>query len=300
MILLAVSGGIDSMYMAYKAIEQSRDFAVAHCNFTLREEESDGDERFVQDWCLEHGVRFFSRRFDTSAYAAEHGISIEMAARELRYGWFAELCQEKGFDAVAVAHNANDNAETLMLNLLRGTGSRGLRGMGAVSDREEGLTILRPLLSITREEIKTWMLENGHGWREDRTNAMSEYKRNKIRNEVFPVFAQINPSFIQTLNRDMEHFTEADSIVEDYFLECLSGLDCGEKLENGLSIPRLMALKHWKYILWRILEPYRLSRETFDKLTALLESGRTVSGKVFQSPTHLIEIHKKRIYASPR
>ena len=131
-ILLAVSGGIDSMYLANRAPElfPGARFAVAHCNFTLRGAESDGDEAFVRDWCAAHALDCFVQRFDTAAYATEHGVSIEMAARELRYAWFARLCREKGFDAVAVAHNADDNAETMLLNLLRGTGTRGLRGMG--------------------------------------------------------------------------------------------------------------------------------------------------------------------------
>ena len=131
-ILLAVSGGIDSMYLANRAPElfPGARFAVAHCNFTLRGAESDGDEQFVRDWCAAHGLDCFVRCFETAAYAAEHGVSIEMAARELRYAWFAELCRAEGFAAVAVAHNADDNAETMLLNLLRGTGTRGLRGMG--------------------------------------------------------------------------------------------------------------------------------------------------------------------------
>ena len=134
-LLLAVSGGIDSMCMAdlFLHAEPSVPFAVAHCNFRLRGEESDGDEALVRGWAEENGVRFFSTAFDTEAYADEHGISIEMAARDLRYGWFAELCREHGFAGVAVAHNANDNAETLMLNLLRGSGMKGLTGMSAVS-----------------------------------------------------------------------------------------------------------------------------------------------------------------------
>ena len=293
MILLAVSGGIDSMYMAYKAIEQSQEFAVAHCNFGLRGEESDGDEQFVRDWCGERGVRCFVKRFETASYAAEHGISIEMAARDLRYAWFAELCREHGFKGVAVAHNANDNAETLILNLLRGTGSRGIRGMGDSDGK------IRPLLKTTREEIRSWMISRGYSWREDRTNADSVYKRNLIRNEVFPLFARINPSFIQTLGRDMAHFAEVDDIAEDYFREAVEKLGC-DLSDPVVNIPLLKSFKHWKYILWRILEPYNLSEETFGKLIALLESDRTISGKVFQSPGHLVEIHRKSLSVAKR
>lgn len=310
MILLAVSGGIDSMYMANRAIEQSREFAVAHCNFRLRGEESDGDEAFVRDWCSKHDIRLFVKHFDTSGYAASHGVSIEMAARELRYVWFAELCFEEGFEAVAVAHNANDNAETLLLNMLRGTGAKGLRGMAPSSTRSAAsrdagrvfprFEIRRPLLGISREEIKAWMAGHGHDWREDSTNALNDCKRNIIRNDVFPVLARINPSFIRTLNRDMAHFAETDSIAEDYYREALEALGCTGGIEGGVDLTVLLSMKHWKYVIWRILEPFRFSEETFDKLTALLESGRTISGKTFQSPAYLAGIRRKRLFVEER
>lgn len=287
------------MYLANRAREffPGACFAIAHCNFHLRGEESDGDMRFVREWAEKHGTELFVMDFDTSAYAAERGISIEMAARELRYSWFTSLCREKGFEAVAVAHNANDNAETLLLNLLRGSGSRGLRGMSEESVQiigGENLRILRPMLGISRKEIAGWMTAHGEGWREDSTNAESDCKRNIIRNEVFPLLAGINPSFIRTLNRDMEHFRLTDDIAEDYFRSC------GLSMEDGVDLRRLKALKHWKYVLFRLLEPYNFSEETFTKLVELLESGRTVSGKVFQSPTHLVSIKLKTISVNPR
>ena len=133
-VLIAVSGGIDSMCMAelFASMEQSLSFAVAHCNFRLRGEESDGDEALVRKWAQEHNVILHIKSFDTQEYAASNGISIEMAARDLRYGWFADLCREYGYAAVAVAHNANDNAETLILNMLRGSGLSGLTGMSSL------------------------------------------------------------------------------------------------------------------------------------------------------------------------
>lgn len=290
-ILLAVSGGVDSMYLANRAQElfPGSCFAVAHCNFRLRGAESDGDEAFVREWCKEKGMPLYVNGFDTREYASSHGISIEMAARDLRYEWFAKLCSDRGFDAVAVAHNANDNAETLMLNLLRGTGSRGLRGM---SQNRAG--ILRPLLGTSRAEIESWMKAKGLSWREDSSNSVNDVKRNIIRNEVFPIFSRINPSFMSTLNRDMEHFSQVDDIAEDYFRS--SGLN----MDDGVDLRELKTFKHWEYLLFRLLEPYNLSEETFGKLIALLKSDRTVSGKVFQSPTHTIRIRLKKILAEPR
>ena len=281
-ILLAVSGGIDSMYLANRAPElfPGARFAVAHCNFRLRGAESDGDEAFVRDWCAAHGTDCFVERFDTRGYAAEHGVSIEMAARELRYAWFARLCREQGFRAVAVAHNADDNAETLLLNLLRGTGSRGLRGMG---DREG---VVRPLLDTTRAEIRAWMQEHGHSWREDSSNAGNGPRRNRIRNEVFPVFAQINPSFVRTFGEDMRRIAQVDDIADAYFRSVRAGLTTED---GAIRIPAVLALAHWEYVLWRLVEDYSLSGPTFGKLTALLRRYReeprgtvTIGGKVFE------------------
>ncbi len=213
MLLVAVSGGIDSMCLAEKVRLEGGPFAIAHCNFHLRGKESDGDEAFVKAWADANGIPCHVRHFETSAYAAEQGISVEMAARRLRYHWFGELCRQHGYSGVAVAHNANDNAETLLLNLLRGTGIRGLLGMkaeGFIPDPEfSDIPLLRPLLGMTRVDIEAFAAEHGLSWREDATNALNDFKRNKIRNLVFPVFREINPSFVQTLNRDMERFAEA-------------------------------------------------------------------------------------------
>ena len=231
--LLAVSGGIDSMCMAEIFVRRypCDCLAVAHCNFRLRGAESDGDEELVRLWAEEHGVRFHVRTFDTKEYAADHGVSIEMAARELRYRWFAELCASEGYDEVAVAHNANDNAETLMLNLLRGSGIKGLTGMSPVSDipYSEGASakLIRPLLDMTRKQIEGFALANRIRYRNDSTNFSSEYKRNMLRNEAFPVFERINPSFIRTLNREMGYLSEAEEIVSDYCQKEIAAISAG-------------------------------------------------------------------------
>lgn len=262
------------MYMANRAPElfPGARLAVAHCNFSLRGEESDADEAFVREWCSGKGIECHTVRFDTESYASERGISIEMAARELRYNWFAELRREYGYDAVAVAHNANDNAETLILNLLRGTGSRGIRGMG---DRDG---IVRPLLGTTREQIREWMCERGIPWREDRTNADSSYRRNLIRNEVFPLFGRINPSFIRTLNADMARFAQADDIAEDYFL---SVRDTVKDTDGSIFTERLLSLRHWEFVLWRLLEDTGIGQEEFNSLVSTLRSGRQYAGRSF-------------------
>ncbi|MCR5409147.1 MAG: tRNA lysidine(34) synthetase TilS [Bacteroidales bacterium] len=222
MLLVAVSGGIDSMCLVEKVRLSGGPFAVAHCNFRLRGAESDADEALVRSWAAFHGVSCHVKSFDTTVYAQENKISVEMAARKLRYHWFGELCREHGYSAVAVAHNANDNAETLILNLLRGTGLKGLTGMkaeGFIPDPEfSDIPLLRPLLGMTREDIEAFAAEYGITWREDHTNAQNEHKRNKIRNLVFPVFKEINPSFIQTLNQDIK--TIAREVEESGWVYC--------------------------------------------------------------------------------
>ena len=342
-ILLAVSGGIDSMCMADMFSRDGRDFGVAHCNFHLRGDDSNADAAFVRKWAEEHGVKFFHADFDTSTYAAEHGISIEMAARELRYAWFAQVAEAEGFDAIATAHNANDNAETLILNLLRGTGSRGLRGISSQSSFSSGpslvkmsdcrptppmngplpltmprvarfsgagstaltdknrITIIRPLLGMTRREIEEYAREHGVEYREDRTNAEIVYKRNRIRNVVFPEFEKINPSFVKTLNADMERFAMVDDIAEDYFREAEGKVFDG----RSIAVPELLAHKHWRYVLFRLLEPFGLGGRTFDDIVALLSDVAeskdiTFSGKRFCSPGYVLESTAGRLVVHER
>lgn len=236
MLLLAVSGGIDSMCLAEKVRLSGEPFALAHCNFSLRGEESDADEAFVRAWARERGITCHVRRFDTLTFASAEGISVEMAARRLRYRWFGELCRTHGYSGVAVAHNANDNAETLILNLLRGTGIKGITGMkesGFIPDPSFGdIPLLRPLLGMTRADIEEWCLENGVSWREDSTNAIPGVKRNKLRNLVFPVFKEINPRFVQTLNRDMERFASECSAIQAVHENSTFGAREGENEED--------------------------------------------------------------------
>lgn len=295
-ILLAVSGGIDSMYMAERAPElfPGASFAVAHCNFGLRGDESDGDELFVRNWCALKGLECMVKRFNTASYAADKGISIEMAARDLRYAWFESLCDERGFDRVAVAHNANDNAETLILNLLRGTGTRGMRGMG-----DHG-RIVRPLLDTSRTQIEAWMTGHGLAWREDSSNASVGYKRNRIRHEVFPAFEKINPSFLSTIASGMKHFAQVDDIADEYFRRVEP--DVLDRSDTGAAIllKPLLSLSHWQYVLFRLLEGYGLDEATFESITDLLGSGRQIAGKTFEARGWKIVASTDRLLAVPR
>ena len=285
-VLLAVSGGIDSMVMADLFLNSpiSCPIALAHCNFHLRGEESDADESFVRDWAKSHGVRFIKADFDTLEYSRSHGVSVEMAARELRYDWFRSICEDEGFGAVAVAHNANDNAETLILNLLRGTGLKGICGMKELSVLPgSSVKLMRPLLGFTRDEIRAYALSNGMSWREDSTNADSAFKRNLIRNEVFPLFAKINPSFLETLNSDMRRFSQVQGVADDYVF---SSPDVADQ-PLVISVRKLREIRHWEYVLYRILEPYGFNESVISDLTELIKSGKTFSGSQFHSTTHI-------------
>ena len=290
--LLAISGGIDSMCMADIFVRRCpcESLAVAHCNFNLRGAESDGDEALVRSWAEEHGIRCHVKSFDTKDFAARHGISIEMAARELRYRWFAELCRTEGYDEVAVAHNANDNAETLLLNLLRGSGMKGLSGMSEVSDlpyvEDSSISLIRPLLGMTRKQIEGYALANRIRYRNDSTNFSSEYKRNMLRNEVFPVFEKINPSVVRTLNREMGYFAEAGEIVSDWADKAVAEIFDPQK--GWVAYEALLAHKHWRYILYHVLEPYGFNSSTLASIEDLLSSDRTVSGKRFESKDYVV------------
>ena len=292
--LLAVSGGIDSICLASLFLNSSagRRFAVAHCNFHLRGEDSDSDEALVAAWCGRNGVRYHKADFDTEQYASSHSVSIEMAARELRYDWFASLCRDNGYYGVAVAHNANDNAETLILNLLRGTGLRGITGMQVetvvpvTKDELSGVRLLRPMLSFSRKQIEEYVAANSLEYHDDRTNAETVYKRNRIRHLVFPVFESLNPSFLTTFAREMNAFSEVQEIADDYFISVRESVcePAGKDELLRVNAVRLCHLKHYKYVLYRLLEAYGFRDRLLEPVVRLLESGKTFSGKVFEAP----------------
>lgn len=302
-VLLAVSGGVDSMCMAELFLNSTAKvrFALAHCNFHLRGEESDSDEALVREWAESHGVIFIKKDFDTKEYAASNGVSIEMAARELRYTWFAEVCRERGIAALAVAHNANDNAETMILNMLRGTGVKGMTGMrGSSLLPGSDARLIRPLLSFTRKDIHEYAVSHGLRWHEDSTNADSAYKRNCIRNEVFPLFERLNPSFLTTLNEDMERFAQVQSVADEYVRSVSAEIARLE--DNGLPVierQKLTSKKDWEYVLFRLLEPFGFTSSVVADLVSVLKSGGTVSGRTFVAHEYLAVTSAREIVISP-
>jgi len=301
-VLLAVSGGIDSMTMAdlflHSALRPS--LAVAHVNFQLRGADSDGDEALVRRWCEANGVPFFVKRVETFLHASERGISIEMAARELRYAWFAELCRDEGFEFLAVAHNLDDNAETLLLHLLRGTGLRGLSGIRASAPLPgaEGVRIIRPLLDFPRQEIEAYAARAGIAFRVDATNADTAIARNRIRHTVFPQLAAVNPSFRQTFRREMRHFAQAEALLDQAF-EAVRPALCRE--QDGvlhIDIPALLQQREPGWWLWQLLEDFGFNTAQLEQIEASLNAQ---SGKEFLSSTHRLvkDRCELRVYALP-
>lgn len=305
-VLLAVSGGMDSMCLADLFLHSGTGirFEIAHCNFHLRGEDSDSDENLVRSWGRNNGIEVHVADFDTLTYAREHGSSIEMAARELRYRWFGKLCRENGFRAAVVAHHADDNAETLFLNILRGTGLRGICGMSAVSslpcqesDAEGGapVLLLRPMLEFTRDQIEGYVRRYGIEYHTDRTNADIKYRRNLIRNEVFPLLERLNPSFVKTVSREMKYFSQANEIAESAVSDetpfCIvrsSGI--GE--ETVIDIAGLLSSSYWEYRLYRILERYGFNSSAVESVEHFLKSaggkGFTIAGKRFFSSSYML------------
>lgn len=308
-VLAAVSGGVDSMCMVDALLHSQLDLqvAVAHVNFNLRGEESDADTRMVEQWCTEHNITLYQESFNTTGFAQQEGISIEMAARDLRYNWFYTLMQEHGFNFLAIAHNANDNAETLLLNLTRGCGIEGIAGIrekvllqfqqeqeeeqeenqqGSEEQEEQEQTapqyIIRPLLCYSRQQIEKYAFKFKVPYRTDSTNVLSDYSRNRIRNEVFPQLEKINPSVIATFNRNIKHFQQAVAVLqraveekyvalchefpsfqelqESRFSHSLCGLNLrmnliGEEysqLVGAVCLEELMAEPEWEFWVYQI------------------------------------------------
>ncbi|MGB3180084.1 MAG: tRNA lysidine(34) synthetase TilS [Cyclobacteriaceae bacterium] len=231
-ILLAVSGGMDSVVMTDLFADSGYACAIAHCQFNLRGEESENDERFVKQLASHYGLPVYIKSFDTTRSASERGISIQMAARDLRYAWFEALCKEENYTAIATAHHLGDLAETMLMNLVRGTGISGLHGI-----KPRNGNIIRPMLFATREEINVYARSNNLSWREDSSNADTKYKRNEIRHKVVPVLKKQNPNLETRMALSSEKVAGAEAIMQRFIDEFTSNYvrKEGESFHIGLQ-----------------------------------------------------------------
>lgn len=289
--LCAVSGGVDSMVMVHLLHSMGVDFAVAHCNFHLRGEESMRDETFVKRWAERHGVELHCVDFDTISYAESRGISIEMAARDMRYDFFYRLCVEKGYSGVLLAHHADDQVETILHNFTRGTSIEGLLGMGEIRD-----IYYRTLLPFAREEIENYARENDIKWVEDSTNATNEYTRNKIRHSVIPVLKEINPALCGSVYKNTEHLRGVNELYRLLLEEKIKNIT--EDTERGIriDIEALRALKTAApTLIYEILRGYGMGERAGDLYRCL----DAQSGKEFLSSTHRVVKDRLYIYIEP-
>ncbi|GAL73181.1 tRNA lysidine(34) synthetase TilS [Jejuia pallidilutea] len=209
-ILIAISGGIDSVVLTHLCHNIKLNIALAHCNFSLRDDESDADEVFVVELSEYLDVEVFAQRFNTKAYAEDNKRSIQMAARELRYNWFSELAEQLQFDCILTAHHADDNLETFLINFTRGTGLDGLTGIPEINGK-----FVRPLLPFSSKDIQHYAKENNIKWRDDSSNTSIKYLRNKLRHEVVPILKEINPSLLQSFHATLENLNDTADIVEE-------------------------------------------------------------------------------------
>jgi tRNA(Ile)-lysidine synthase len=284
-ILLAVSGGMDSMVMLHLFRELGYHVGVAHCNFQLRGAESDEDESFVRRKCRQWDVAFYSHRFDTNNYASEKGLSTQMAARELRYTWFDELLRKEGFDHLATAHHLNDSIETVLLNLTKGTGIEGLMGI-----RVQNKKIIRPLLFATREEIEKYGAEEGIPWREDLSNQSDDYQRNFIRHQVVPKLKELNPSLEKTFQETIYKLQGASEIISVSVEEWKQK---HQKIEGDKIILDKSGLGGASpLMLWEVVKTYGFN---FDQCGNIIKALGGQSGKRFSSETHELIVDRENL-----
>lgn len=291
LIIVGVSGGIDSVVLLHILMSLGYDCVIAHCNFHLRMEESDRDEEFVRELSKTLKIPCYIVDFETTKYANEHKISIEMAARDLRYNWFNELLEKLGAQAIAVAHHADDSIETMFMNLVRGTGLRGLTGI-----QPKNKLVVRPLLCLTRLEIETYLIRHDLDHVEDSTNATVDYQRNKFRNEILPLLTEINPSVRQTLYETRKRFEGSIKLYQQA-IENIRYEVVEDKLGNvKMNIELIQKQIDIPTVMYELLHPYGFNPSVIEQITEQLNGE---SGKMFYSETHRLLKDRQFLIISP-
>ena len=279
-VIVGISGGTDSVAMLHILKSLGYSCIIAHCNFRLRMEESTRDMEFVRNLSHSYSIPFYSIEFETITYAKDNKISVEMAARDLRYNWFEEIMQMTGSQAIAVAHHADDSIETMLMNLIRGTGLNGLTGI-----RPKNKNVVRPLLCCTREELENYLVENDLEHVEDSSNSENIYIRNKFRNEIIPLFNEINPAARENLYCTMSNLNSNYGIYQQAIEEISNSIVEKNDISNEirLDIEKLKLQKNTVTILFELLSPYGFNSSQAEQIYSSLY---TDSGKVFHSKTH--------------
>jgi tRNA(Ile)-lysidine synthase len=276
-VLIAVSGGLDSMVLLNLISKTNIEFAVAHCNFQLRSNESDEDEDFVKSYCQENSIQGFFQKFDAKQFAEDEKLSIQVAARKLRYEWFYELLATENFDFVSTAHHLDDQLETFLINFSRGTGLDGLGGIPSQNDK-----IIRPLLIFSRVEIEIFAEENMLKWREDSSNAFDKYVRNKIRHHIVPVLKELNPSFLDSFENTIQNLNQAQSLVDDASRIVYRKVVRDVNSQKIVDLNELLQLPNYQAYLYQWLKPFGFSawQDIYDLVEA--QSGKQIFSEHFR------------------
>ena len=277
-ILLAVSGGKDSMLMARLFHDLEMNCIIAHCNFQLRGEESDKDEALVVGYAKELGYPVFVKKFDTEDYATQHKVSIQMAARELRYQWFEELRTEEACQKIAIAQHANDHLETMLFNLTRSTGIQGLLGIQA----KRG-PIIRPILFLSASEVAAEVQNLQVPYRDDQSNFSTKYARNKIRLEIIPKFKEIQPDFESILEQNIKHFEESQRFIQNQVDAIRKLMFQNEGTQIKIKLEAMQGHASDPFLIFELFKPYNFQRNVTDDLITVLDKGM---GQIFESSSH--------------
>ena len=276
-LLLAVSGGLDSMVLVHLFQQLNYEIVVLHCNFQLRGLESFEDQQFIQEYSNTNAIPFVFTQFDTEAFAADFKVSIQVAARELRYSWFYEqLAIQKG-DFILTAHHADDNLETFLINLSRGTGLEGLIGIPAQNEK-----VIRPLLSFSRQQIEEYASVNKLKWREDSSNASDKYLRNKIRHHLVPLLKELNPNFISSFEKTQSFLSEAQELVDDAAIMVYQQVAREEGEDIYFDLGRLLQLPNYSSYLYQWLKEFGFTAwdDIYELVTS--QSGKQVLAPYFR------------------
>ncbi|MDD2474617.1 MAG: tRNA lysidine(34) synthetase TilS [Dysgonamonadaceae bacterium] len=275
-VIVGLSGGPDSMALLDILINLGYSCIAAHCNFHLRDDASNSDEVFVEKWCSENNIPLFKIDFDTNEHAAKQKISIEMAARNLRYNWFEKLRMEQNAKAVAVGHHKDDSVETILINLIRGTGIKGLTGIPV-----KNKYIIRPLLAVTRNEIMEYVSSNGISYVVDHTNEEDIYTRNIIRLNVMPILETINPAVKNSIIKTSSNLKEVEKIYDNYINIAIKNVLKG----NHIHISSLKSTNSPQSVLFEILSPLGFTSSTIEDISSNLDS---IPGKIYLSDDYRI------------
>ena len=287
--LIAISGGVDSVVLTHLCHDFKLNVSLAHCNFNLRGEESDADEDFVLELGEQLDVEVFIQNFDTKAYSESHKTSIQMAARELRYHWFADLAEQLDYNFILTAHHADDNLETFIINFTRGTGLNGLTGIPEVNEN-----IVRPLLQFSRETIKTYAKSNNLNWREDSSNSSRKYLRNKLRHEIVPILKEINPQLLDSFKKTLENLNDTADIVEES-LNAVAKRAIVSIDETGITykVSEFKKVNNPKAYLFEMFKDFGFME--WNDVVGLLDAE---TGKYVTSQTHKLIKHREFLILS--